>query len=189
MKTKMNIEFGGMFWGVFLILIGLMLIVKYWFNLEIPVFRTMFALLLIYFGVKVLLGITNKKPTEQTTEQTTVFSNTKFQSDSGASDEDYNVIFGKGEIHLTEFDPEQGTKMKEINTVFGRTVLYINPAIPVKVKVTAAMGAATTPQGDTAVLGTYLYRTPAFDENRPHLYIFASVVFGSLEIRQISAGD
>lgn len=46
----------GMWFGVFLLLLGASIIVKTFFKIDIPVFRTVLAFFLIYLGVKMLLG-------------------------------------------------------------------------------------------------------------------------------------
>mgnify|MGYP003990967287 FL=1 len=48
--------FSGLFWGVMLVLFGASMILRAVFNLDIPIFRIIFALVIIYFGVKLLLG-------------------------------------------------------------------------------------------------------------------------------------
>ena len=44
--------FGGVFWGIVLVLLGLSIIVRIVFNIHFPFFRILFALIIIYFGLK-----------------------------------------------------------------------------------------------------------------------------------------
>ena len=53
----MRIEiFSGAFWGIVLILTGILIIIKYLFNIQIPVFRILIAALFIYLGIRMLMG-------------------------------------------------------------------------------------------------------------------------------------
>ena len=57
----MDFFFGGLFWGVLLILIGIGIILKVFFDINIPIFRTALALLLIYLGVTGYRYMTEEK--------------------------------------------------------------------------------------------------------------------------------
>lgn len=50
-----------LFWGAIVVLAGLVIIANAVFNINIPIFRVFFALLLIYWGVKMLIDIRPKQ--------------------------------------------------------------------------------------------------------------------------------
>ena len=52
----MGFVFSEVFWGIFLIIIGLIIVVKVVFGINIPLMRIILALLLIYIGVSYLTG-------------------------------------------------------------------------------------------------------------------------------------
>ena len=55
-EMKMGFLFSGIFWGVILILLGLAMIIKVVFNVSLPIFRIVFAIIFVYIGFKILVG-------------------------------------------------------------------------------------------------------------------------------------
>ncbi len=54
-------KYKGAFWGILLIFLGLMFILRAFFNISIPIFRLAIGLTLIYWGIETLSGIITKK--------------------------------------------------------------------------------------------------------------------------------
>lgn len=166
----------GMFWGVLLILLGISIILKVLFNITIPIFRIAFALLLIYLGVKILtggFGIERKK-------NTVLFNDSKIEYTE--SSDEYNVLFGKGVVNLSNVSLEKKTVEVKVNTVFAEGTIRINPALPTKILVNSAFAGARMPDGNVISFGNYTYKTKSFKENENYLKIEANVVFGSLKV-------
>jgi predicted membrane protein len=162
----MSFVFSSLFWGLIVILIGVSII-------DIPVFRMVFAFLLIYWGVKIMFGdVFSKK-----SEGTVVFNEAKFNASS--KNNEYNVIFGRSDIDLRNIDLGQGNVRAEINVIFGSGTVYLSPEIPAIIKVETVFGDSSFPGKSTSFLGDSVYKTPAFNENEPHLQLQLSVVFGS----------
>jgi predicted membrane protein len=172
---KMNFLFTGVFWGVVLILIGLGVIINVVFGVKIPIFRTIFALFLIYLGIQMLTGTSWHKRSEKVV----MFEEKKIETITKS--DKYDVIFGKGEIDLTGIKPDSQNIGVEINTVFGGSVVKINPAVPTKMIVSSAFGGAHLPDGNVVAFGQYTYKTESYRENEKHLLIRATVVFGGME--------
>jgi hypothetical protein len=164
----------GTFWGVLLIFIGILLILKVLFNINIPVFRILFALLLIYFGIRILVGGTTCGLSHHE-----YFNEPHVAVNRG---DDYRVVFGKGVIDLTTVSLSSGTVHKEIHTVFGNSLVKVSRQLPVKIVTEAAFGAVHMPDGNVISVGRYTYTTPAFKEGEKHLLVAANVVFGELTI-------
>ncbi len=173
---KMCCLFSGLFWGIFLILIGLTIITKVLFNISIPLFRIGFALLLIYFGIKVLTG----RPICSKGKNAVWFSDSKIEN-TGSSDK-YDIVFGKGIIDLSGVSLTGGTVKKEINTVFAAGIVKINPQLPTRITLNSAFAGAKMPDGNLTSFGKYTYQSPNYKEGENHLEIAANVVFASLEI-------
>lgn len=47
---------GGIFWGILLVVIGILFILKYSLHLNISIFRIVIAVILIYLGVSLIFG-------------------------------------------------------------------------------------------------------------------------------------
>jgi len=172
---KMGILISGLLWGSFFILLGLSVILKHTMNVEIPVVRIFFGLLLVYLGVQILTGGCLRKPASSCD---VVFSDRKVTAD-GKSGE-VNVIFGKGKVDLTGEDVKAASL--KVNTIFGDCELRVKKDAPVLVKATSAFGAVELPDGSTAAFGNALYRTRSYQEGKPHLEVEAVAVFGHCKV-------
>ena len=172
----MDFLFSGVFWGVVLIILGLSVIVNMVFHIHIPVFRILFALLIIYVGLKVLTGggFHPFKPDKNTI----MFGETTVKE---LLLKEYNVIFGKGNFDLSKASPSETTA--ELNTIFGASEVMIPSAFPVKIVVDSVFAGAQLPDGGTVSFGSSTYKTPGYDESKPHLSLKASVIFGGLQVR------
>jgi hypothetical protein len=175
---KMDFLFGGFFWGIVLVLLGVSMILKVVFHLDIPVFRLVVAGVLIFLGVRLLLGMSHGGAGAP--RNTVLFG----EGDLGSApaDREYSVVFGKGILDLKGLDPATRTEALEFVTVFGEGTLRVDPAVPTKVTMTAAFGGARAPDGAQTAFGTYVYRTPGLREDAPFLDVRATVVFGSLAV-------
>ncbi|MDI6757215.1 MAG: hypothetical protein QME32_04250, partial [Endomicrobiia bacterium] len=176
--------FGGVFWGSILIFLGLSLIAKVIFHVNIPVFRIAFAFVLIYLGVQLLFCGRWCRFTPRSVGGDIVFSEGEMKYD--ASRREYSVVFGKGMLNLASglspSDVSKNSVEKEVNAVFGNCRVNINPAVPTKIKASAVFGAAVLPDGSSVSFGDRIFTTPSFKEGAPHLYIKVGAVFGSVEI-------
>ncbi|NLJ41135.1 MAG: hypothetical protein GX352_05955 [Clostridiales bacterium] len=160
------------FWGIFLIGIGILMIIKYQFRLNISIPRIIFGVLFLAIGASMLLGGTVGK-----NHSNIIFSEGNIQVNQ--PEKEYNTIFGSTVIDLTAISKEDMKEKIEMNTIFGNTLLKIDPEVPTVIKVTSAFASGNTPDGSTIVFGDHTYRS---GEGEPVLTIEANVVFGKLEI-------
>ena len=172
-EVKMHIVFSSIFWGVILVLLGISVILKAVFKIDIPVFRVVFAILLIYWGAKILFG----DIFHRSKDHTVIFHNSQFV-DSDLKKE-YNVVFGRSEINLRNVDLSRGNLKTQINVVFGSSSAYIDPEIPTIIKVDTVFGESTLPDRSINAFGEYVYKSPTYSEGQPYLLIEMNVVFGS----------
>ncbi len=172
---KMCFIFSGFFWGVVLIVIGILIILKVFLRVDFPIFRILFSLLLIYIGIRVLIGGWRLK----TIRNSVIFGESTIRVTKLAKE--YNVIFGKGVIDLSQVELATEPTKVEINTVFGRGEVMINPELPTIIEVNSAFAEATTPDRNRTHFGKYTYRTEKYREGEACLRLEADVVFGSLE--------
>lgn len=175
---KMGCLFNGFFWGVLLIIIGVVILLNMVFKIDIPVFKLVVALVLIYWGIHLLTGITigRRDPGPRTVsfgERTIV------GRDEG---DGYNIIFGQGTIRLDSVAIRDRTVQAEVNTVFGSSIVWIDPARPIKIKANSAFGEIRFPDSSSAVFGDHVYRSDSLDESKPHLLVKMSNVFGSTRV-------
>ena len=163
------------FWGVLLIVLGALLIVKRYVPFELPVGRIIVALVFVYLGVRIIL----RGPTVRD-ENTVVFGSRTTLAGGGGS-RDYNVIFGSGDVDFTSLAPDNTTR--EVNVVFGSGTLRVAPDAPVQIRMSSVFGSVRAPDGATVSFGDRTWTSPAYREGSPALRIKAAAVFGSLAIR------
>ena len=173
----MHLLSNGLFWGFILILLGISVIIKAIFKIDIPLVKIIFALLLIYWGLKLLFGFEFKSHSSGNI----VFSKSKISASQTKND--YNIVFGSGDIDLSKIDLSQGNAYTEVNIVFGSSNIYIDPTIPTLIKISSAFGEIILPQKTINFIGDYVYKTENFSEDKPYLYLKLDVVFGSAKIR------
>ncbi|MCK4345403.1 MAG: hypothetical protein KAX05_08960 [Bacteroidales bacterium] len=171
----------GLFFGLFLILLGFALIIKYVFDLDIPVVRILIALLLVFIGIRMLLGKSVFQRIH-VNKNDVIFSESRFEGKDMNKNE-YNVIFGKSVFDLRDLDSIKLHRTIEFNTIFGATLVKINQELPVKIIAEGVFGSARLPGRTTAVFGKTEYTTKTFDPEKEYLLIKADVVFGDFELR------
>jgi len=170
----------GLFWGVVLIVIGLSIIFKVFF--DISILRIVIAIIIILFGIKVLIG----KPRIFThcNKDQVVFGERIFRAGSVEQTE-YNTVFGKSVYDFRNIkNLKPGRNKIEVNTVFGSTEIIISDTIAVKIKADAVFAAASMPNGNSVAFGTINYDSDSVVNASSYLYIEANVVFGDLKVRK-----
>jgi predicted membrane protein len=175
---KMNcFFFSGIFWGAILILLGISVILRVVLGIHFPIFRLLIAILVIYFGIRLLIGAPLCKVNRGA--GTVMFKESRIEATTAGK---YDIVFGKGVIDLTDVKLEKETVKKEVNTVFGAAVIKINPEMPVKIVANSAFASTKFQDGNIITFGKYTYATKSFRETEKHLLVETNAVFGSLEI-------
>lgn len=169
------------FWGLFLIVIGFALIIKYVFNLDIPVGKIVIALFFIFIGIKLLVGQTKFFHTSK--KETDIIFNDARLNGKDISASEYNVIFGKLVLDLRDIELSDLPKRLEINTIFGATEILINDSLPIHIKAEAVFSGARLPNGNTVTFGSSEYSTFSYNPSDKFLMIKSDVIFGGLEVK------
>jgi predicted membrane protein len=171
----------GLFWGVLLVLIGLAIIFRVVFHINL--FGVLFAVFLIFLGISLLVGkswmFQHKKG-----ERNVMFED-RTVIEQPRDNTEYNVVFGRSvyDFRNIEFPDNQPIRVK-INTVFGNSVILISKNTPVRIKSDAVFAASTMPDGNTVAFGSTQFATDTNAVSVNHLYIEAPVVFGAVQVRE-----
>jgi predicted membrane protein len=169
----------GLFWGAILIVLGLSLILRVFF--DISVFRIIIAFVLIFIGIKLLIG---KNIFNSTCDENHIFSGERVYKAMPHNNSEYNNVFSKTLYDFREVDSLKTTRTKvSFNTVFGDTEILLPKGINVQVKVDAVFASAKLPNGNTIAFGTANYTSENFDASAPQLIVEANVVFGNFDIK------
>lgn len=169
----------GLFWGAFLLLLGVALIIKVVFNVDFPVFKVLIGIFLVLLGFKILFGRTIFTERHFRPEET-IFSERVY--DNPESGKEYSVVFGKGVFDFTTVDLEQGSFHAKVSTVFGGTQIIIPADKPVRVQAEAVFAGAELPDGNNAVFGTSIYESDSWHADTASIDIKVEVVFGGVQV-------
>lgn len=171
----------GVFWGSLLILWGVSVIIETVFHVHIPLFRIVFAFVVIYVGIRIMSGRSWWPGSASiATEHESIFGNARF----GGKDlkDDYSIVFGNGEVDLSQAEiGKEGAKVA-VHTVFGHTIIRVNPKAAVRVRGTAAFGELVTPDGTQAAFGETIWESASVKAGAKPLEIRAEAVFAKVEV-------
>ena len=168
-----------MFIGVLFLLIGLSIILKTMFKIDLPVFRVLVALFFIYLGVRMLFGdygwSIKTEPFKD--KHSAVFSEGDFRwSANEDRHQSYSVVFGDGKVDLTE---ASGAEPVEVHSVFGNMDVYLDPKKLTQVRANSVFGEVSMPDGQSVSFGSLQTRTPD-EPGEPKLKVHAHCVFGGI---------
>ncbi len=166
----------GLFWGLLVVLFGLSIIAKAIFKIDIPVFRTILGLYLIFWGFKMVFGGFGVK----TSDNSVIFGNYNIKGSKIKSE--HNIVFSSGTIDLNDVDLSEGSVRTEIDVVFGSADIYLNPEIPAVVRVENVFSDTKMPGRSISFFGNSTYKTPSYVEGENFLKVSIDVVFGAVRI-------
>lgn len=169
----------GIFWGAFLLLLGIALIIKVVFQVDFPVFKVVVGIFLVLLGFKVLFGRTVFQNHHFEPEET-IFSDKTY--DNPESNKEYTVLFGKGVYDFTGVDLSNGSFHTKISTVFGGTQIIVPREAPVRITADAVFAGAELPDNNTAVFGSSVYESDNWRPDSASINIKVDVVFGGVQV-------
>jgi len=180
----MNFLCSGVFWGSFVVLLGLSIILKELFHWDIPVFRLFFGVVLVGFGVRMILG-TSCRPQrcEGGSHPSVLFNNASFSP--GPEGGKYDVVFGQGQVDVTGLGRPEKDVAVRLDVVFGEGRVVLKAGQPVEVRGSAAFGGIQTPSGNLPGFGDHLYRSAACQDGKPRVIVEAHAVFGGLVVEEL----
>lgn len=175
----MGFIFSGAFWGVLLVLLGISILIKVFFNIDLPLARTFFGIIIILLGLSILMG----RPVFKGNANTIAFDEGSIHppGDEPPASE-YNVIFGAGVTDLRDIQLKDTSIKIKVNTIFAENKIKIDPSLPVLIQANSAFAEARLPGGNMTAFGNSTYKSPSFDSSKPHLAVEINVVFGSAKV-------
>ena len=171
----MNWLCSGTFWGVVLVIWGLSVILNAVFHLNIPVFRIILGLVIIYVGLRMLLGWSFSPGRNSAAMTSVTFNGTE-------PGKDYSVAFGSAVVDLTKVELDKPDTTATVNVSFGNATIKVDPKACVRVEATSAFGAAVMPDGNSSAFGDTVWESHPRKANEKRLIVKAHVVFGRLEV-------
>ena len=172
----------GIFIGILLILVGISIIIRIIFNIDIPVFKIFIALIFLYIGIRLLTGDFSMCHVKSG-ENAIFFGETYFKG--VPKDNEYTIVFGYAKIDLTEENNLLETQKIKINTIFGGSELVIKESQPVRIKADAAFASARLPGNKETAFGTVNYESDGLNKEQGFFDIELGVVFGGFKVNLI----
>lgn len=168
------------FWGLVFVVIGVLLILRNVFGIDIPVWGVLWPILLILLGLSILLR--PRWRWGKVSEHEVIMDEGSMKV-SNAQDK-YDTIFGHGMIDFSDIKaPEKGSRKLEVNSIFSGVEMKISEDTPMRIVGTGVFGGVEFPNGQSAAFGERTYTTKAFDSEKPYVYVKVSAVFGGVEIK------
>lgn len=190
---------GNMFWGLLFLTLGVVLVVQTVFKVNLPIFRVLASVSLIYLGFKLMFGSFGVTWDGQfrsvVTANSVRFGEAEFSpfDSSGALKENaFSTAFGESTVDLRKgsdsslgatsgFDP--ATEPISIQTAFGETTVLTPEGIPLEVEYSLAFGSLKIRGEEVNAFGSGTYRTPGAGDGRSALKIKANAAFSEIEIQ------
>ena len=166
------------FYGVLLILLGILLLVRYLFKIKIPVFLISVAIIIVFVGVSFFIN-----GTDTGAENNIVFSRDKTISTVKPGSK-YSLVFGSGTIDLTKASPQNAGDKIKINNVFSNGVIKVNPQTPLIVRTHSLFAVTETPNNDLIIFGNTNYQTNNFKKTQIILKLKRKLFSVNLLLRQ-----
>ena len=146
--------------GTIVTLIGLSILTKALFKIDIPLMRIALGLFFVYLGAKFIMGERSWKWTE-------------ISEGKGAS-----AIFSSLNLKFNEGEKPQ----KSYSSICGSTRIIIVPGTPVEVQSFSVFDHAQLPDDSHIAVGTQVYRSESTKNSKHRLIIKTNTVFGSFEL-------
>ncbi len=167
------------FVGVLFILFGVSLILKAFWNIDLPLFRIGLALFLIYLGLGLIFQPpwkwgARERVIREGSERSWIFSSGTVFLEEGAST--FNAIFSSLEADFSSLSGEE-KRMIECNAIFGSVVVTLPRDVPVRLEGHAVFGSVQFPDRKSVSFGSLS------SEAQSEVVIVANAVFGSVEFK------
>ena len=165
---------GSFFWGLYLIIVGSLFLLRQYFHMNIPVLRLALGAFLIMAGITFMFG-----HIQLGDEHDTFFSDggTQIVQNSG----EHNIVFSSKTIDLSRLEAGNQLHRVEVNTIFSSAVVYLDPETTYRISGSSAFGSVVFPDGNTITFGE---GTQIGEEGKPvKLDLKVNTVFGKTEIR------
>lgn len=174
-----------MFWGVAIIVIGLCVLLGAIFGINIPVFKILFGLFLVYVGIKVIFGAFSwefsMKAEKRSSDHEAVFAEAEFGYPNKKSAKEYVTVFGNSHLNLANTADLQNVKIESV-TVFGQSEIIVKKGTPIRVESNTVFGKSELPGKNISAFGQFHYSTPGLKDSDPALMLKITSVFGSAKI-------
>ena len=109
----------GIFWGFIVILFRVGILLKSVFHVNIPFFKILIGIIIIFFGISFIVGAMSQRKSEA------IFRDYNFNF--GTIEKEYNIVFLKVIFDFTNFNfSNYNGKFVKINSDFSKSEIYLS---------------------------------------------------------------
>lgn len=175
--------------GILFILLGVLLFLNIAFDANIPIFGVLIGALIILVGLGIVFR-GSAAASGRHDERSVIGDEKNIIFEEGrtvyvtAHNNEYNVIFSKGTVDLSNRQLTDGINKVRINSIFGAADVILPKGVPVVLRASTAFASVQLPDGSTLAFNTRTYSIGDFDSSDKCIEIEASAVFGSMRIME-----
>ncbi|HPI40379.1 MAG TPA: LiaF-related protein [Pseudobdellovibrionaceae bacterium] len=179
-----------MFWGFLFLAVGILIIIQHTFNIQIPFFKVLFGLFLVYLGLRVIFGsfgmhVNGLRINKIQTNTEAVFSENNFKThdeENKGLNSKYTTAFGSSTLNLENLSDEDLKKPIYITNAFGKTFVKTNPQHGIKAEISVGFGSVKIRGQKLGSLGEIDYISPNYKSDTPYIQLEVDNAFGEVEI-------
>lgn len=175
-KIMRNIFSSGLFWGLLLILLGVLFFANDYLEVNVNIFRVFAGISLVIIGIWLVNTFRGVGYQQTERESTTLFSEADMHYIPGQ--QKYSVVFGSSHVDLTKLDSTKD-KLIELSCVFGELFVKLNPDSNFEIVSNAAFASIKMPDfRKTPGMGSSSFNSPALDRSKAFTTLKIDAVFG-----------
>lgn len=178
-----------MFWAVLFISIGMILLLQTIFKIELPIFRILFGIFLIYIGVKFIFGsfghrVSYFKVDKISTDTQSIFSQNELKAKKadGQINRKYSTVFGSSTLDLRGLTAEELAQEIKVENAFGKTEVLTDATTPIKAQVESGFASVIIRGQKVANFGDSDFQSPDYSSDKPALKLKIEAAFGEVVV-------
>lgn len=180
--------------GIAIVLFGIMLLIRNVFHIHVPVFPTLFSLIIIAVGIYIVKS-SFKIPDENISSDQNNAKDAEIKIPSGGERQEFNtgyqvygnkqrVIFGSGVINLKNQAKDKHIDI-EAECMFGEMKILIDPGTPIAVNASVFAGTLKIPGAISKQSSNLNYMSPLYNPAQPGICFNLHVSFGETSIIEL----
>lgn len=167
--------------AIVVIVIGSLMLLNNFFDLDINFFKLVFALALVTAGVLLLTGRARFDGFGEVQQSNNVlFGKGRSSANPKLSKQRFSTVFGEQEVSLEQM--AEGGRQVLVDTVFGQTYVGIPRDLPVLIQAQAYFGEVKMPDGRETNFGESRFESLQ-GLSEPAVTLHLHVVFGGIKVQ------
>ena len=165
----------GIFWGFIVILFGVGILLKSVFHVNIPFFKILIGIIIIFFGISFIVGAMSQRKSEA------IFRDYNFNF--GTIEKEYNIVFSKGVFDFTNFNfSNYNGGFIKINSAFSKSEIYLSRNFEYEIRADSVFGVVSLPNGESVSFGNIARLENGENSGLKRINLHVSSVVGETKI-------